>query len=184
MYIVGIWSSSWICKSHIIVRTLLWLGPLKFLNSELSTQNLQEFVKVQVSPPGTGALSSFSWVCSSALVSLNSVITAVFSVSSSHGFKKSCWFSVCSILCSLGRSGDFQALQVFPPQTFIPTLCWNFPSLPIKDSQYQIFRDQVRSVGTRKLQVNHLGEKSLVVIPEIKGVICCEVSEVYSSCMT
>lgn len=44
----------------------------------------------------------------------------------------------------------------------------------------------MRSVGTRKLQANHLGEKSLVIIPEIKGAIVksCEVPGVYSSFMT
>lgn len=41
----------------------------------------------------------------------------------------------------------------------------------IEDSQCQLVRDQVRSVGIRKLQVEHLGEKSLAVALERKGEI-------------
>lgn len=62
------------------------------------------------------------------------------------------------------------------PEGFFPhiapsTPCWNFPSLPIEDRQYQVVGDQVRRVGIRKLQAHHLGQKSLVVILEIKGAV-------------
>lgn len=56
------------------------------------------------------------------------------------------------------------------PKDFFPDFC--IPSfsvgicLPIKDIWYRPVRDQVRCVGTRKLQVKHL-----IVILEIKGAI-------------
>lgn len=120
---------------------------------------------------------------SSALVSLNSVFTCLSLQSwgqqqfSQYPFmhpRRAVDISVCSALYFQDGVVTSKLFTCWTwnlkPEDFSPS---GFHSLsllefffPLKISQYQLVRDKMRHVGTRKLQVKHL-----VVILEIKGAL-------------
>lgn len=101
-FTVGTWSSSG-RKYHNIVESPQWLCPPGVFNSELSIQNLQQFVNWNLCfPTLTGFRGGFR-SCVSALVSRDSLYSPVFSLQSrgqqfplclllSYRSKKNCWF--------------------------------------------------------------------------------------------